>query len=142
MTDLRREGTMAQKKVECFFATELNEGTESFELALGNGNHEIANLPANILITDAYIHVKTAGDAATSSTFTLGTTSGGTQILSAANGKTLGDQGTFTGQSDTGSGKTLFLGVTKVGAETAIGKFVIVVEYLEYTKTSGEYTKF
>lgn len=142
MTDLRREGIMFHKKTECFFAAELKEGTESYELAAGNGNHEIVNLPANCLITDAYLHVKTASDAATSATFTLGTTSGGTQIMSAGNATTVGDQGTFTGQSDTGSGATVFLNVAKVGAETAVGEYVIVIEYLEYTKKSGEYTSF
>ena len=142
MTDLRREGTFAQKKVECFFAAELNEGTEAYELAAGNGNHELVNLPPNCIITDAYVHVKTASDAATSATITLGTASGGSQIMSAGDLTATGDEGTFAGQSDTGSGVTVFLGVTKVGAETAVGKFVIVIEYMEYTKNSGEYTKF
>ena len=140
MTDMRREERFFQKKSTCYFAVELNEGTESYELAAGNGDHQLANLPDNAIITDAYIHVKTASDAATSATGTLGTTSGGTEILSAADLKATGKQGTFTGQSLTGTGKTLWLGVTKVGAETAVGEYVVVVEYLEYRKDTGEYT--
>lgn len=142
MTDLRREGVLAQKKSECFFAGEINEGTESYELALGNGNHEIFNLPENCIITDAYLFVKTVGDAATSAVMTLGTTSGGSEIMSAGDMTTAGDQGTFTGFSETGSGKTVYMGVTKVGVETAVGKFVVVVEYIEYAKKTGEYTSF
>jgi hypothetical protein len=141
MTDKRREGVLFHKKSNCYFAGELNEGTESYELEAGNGNHQMVNLPPNCLITDAYIFVKTASDAATSATATLGTASGGAQIVSAANIAAAGEQGTFAGMLDTGSGATVWLGITKVGAETAVGKYVIVVEYLEYTKKTGEYTE-
>ena len=140
MTDMRREDSFFQKKCESFFAIELNEGTESYELALGSGNHQLAEIPPNCLITNAYVFVKTASDAATSNVLTLGTASGGTQILSAANLKTAGKQGTFTGLSNTSAGVTLWLGVTVTGAQTAVGEYIVVVEYLEYTKDNGEYT--
>lgn len=141
MTDMRREERFFQKKQECSFAIDIEEGTESYELALGNGNHELASLPPDAIITDAYVFVKTVSDAATSKVITLGTASGGSQIMSAGDLTNAGDEGTFTGQSDTGSGVTLWLGVTVVGAETAVGKYVIVVEYLEYNKNTGDYTK-
>jgi len=141
MTDMRREDRFFQKKQECHFAVDLSEGTESYELALGSANHELANLPPDAIIVDAYIHVKTASDAVTSNVATLGTSSGGTEILSAANLKTAGEQGTFAGQTDTGTGVTLFLGVTVTGAQTAVGKYVVVVEYLEYNKNTGDYTR-
>jgi len=136
-----REGIFAQKKSECFFAGEVVEGSESFEIPAASGNYRLANIPPDAIITNAYIHVETASDAATSNTAKLGTAEAGAQILSAANLKTLGKQGTFTGQSLTLTGKELFLGVTVVGAATAVGKYHVVVEYLEFKKNTGEYTR-
>lgn len=141
MTDLRREKRFFQKKSECFFAGEVNEGTENGEIAAANGNHQLVNLPPDAIITDAYIHVETASDAVTSATATLGTASGGTEILSAGDLKTTGDSGTFTGQSLTDSGVTVWLGLTYVGAATNVGKYKVVVEYLEYRKNNGDYTQ-
>ena len=142
-TSLVRALTFAQKKSECFFAAPVNEGTETYEIPAITGNYLLANLPPEAIITNAYIHVVAAGDAGTSSTGKLGTAETGSQILSAANMKTLGKQGTFTGQVETGSGVELHFTITNVGtAATAVGKYIIVVEYLEYSKKTGEYTKF
>lgn len=140
MTDKRREDRFFQKKSECFFAIEFNEGTESYELNAVSDDHELANLPADAIITNAYIHVKTGSDAATSAVATLGTTEGGTEILSAGDLTSTGKQGTFTGQSLTGAGQTLWFGVTYTGAATNVGEYVVVVEYLEYKKNTGDYT--
>lgn len=140
-TDKTRVSTFFQKKSECFFAAEINQGTDDNEIAETTGNYLIANLPADAVITNAYVHVKTASDAVTSATATLGTTDGGSQIVSAANLKTTGKQGTFAGQSLTGLGKELYLNVTVTGAATAVGQFIVVVEYLEYRKNTGEYTR-
>jgi len=85
--------------------------------------------------------VVTAGDAATSASAKLGTAEGGTEVLSAANLKTVGKQGTFTGQSVTGTGVDLFLGLTVTGVATNVAHYVVVVEYLEYQKNTGEYTQ-
>lgn len=142
MTDLVRAKSYAQKKSECFFAGEVTEGSQSFEISAATGNHLLANLPPDSIITDAYIHVKTASDAATSAVGTLGTASAGTEILSAADLKSAGDEGTFTGQSLTGTGVELWMGLTVTGATTEVGEYIVVVEYLEYTKKSGEYTSF
>lgn len=139
-TNMLREETFAQKRQENFAVAELAEGTATFEIPAASGNYKLFNLPANAIVTDAYIFVNTASNAATSNTATLGTAEGGTQILSAANLKTLGKQGTFTGMSDTTTGKPVFLGITVVGAATAAAKFKVVVKYLEYRKTTGEYT--
>lgn len=141
MADLRREKRFFQKKQECFFAGEVNEGTENGEIAAASDNHQLVNLPPDAIITDAYIHVETASDAATSAVATLGTASGGSQILSAGDLTTTGDQGTFTGQSLTGSGVTVWLGLTYTGAATNVGKYKVVIEYLEYRKNTGDYTQ-
>jgi len=140
-TDKTRAGRFMQKKCESFFAIELNEGTEDNEMAVAGGTVSLANLPPNCIITNAYIHAVTASDATTSSTGKIGTSDGGSEVLSAANLKSTGKVGTFTGQSLTDTGVTLYLTVTKVGGDgTAVGEVVVVVEYLEFTKNSGEYT--
>ena len=122
-TDLTRDkhDYMVKKSV-CLFAAEVNEGTDAGDIAAASANYLLANLPEDAIITDAYIHVETASDAATSNVATLGTTEGGTEILSAADLTATGEQGTFTGQSLTGTGKPLYLGVTVTGAANAVGE--------------------
>jgi len=140
-TDMTREDNFSQKKGVCLFAAEVVEGTESYEIPAATGNYLLANIPPDAIITNAYIQVKTAADAATSATAKLGTAEGGTQVLSAANLKTLGKQGTFTGHVETGTGVELYLGLTVTGAATNVANYVVVVEYLEYTKNTGELTR-
>ena len=140
-TDMTRTLDLMQKKSESFFASEMVEGTETYELPVIGGNFLLGNLPPNCVITNAYIHVKAASDAVTSSTGKLGTAEAGSEILSAANLKTAGKVGTFTGQSLTDTGVGVYLAITKVGGDgTAVGEMVVVVEYLEYSKNNGEYT--
>lgn len=141
MADMRREDSFFQKKVTSYFAADLKEGTESYDLALGSGNHLLATLPERSIITNAYIHVKTVSDAATTNAATLGTASAGAQILTGGNLKSAGKTGTFvSGQVETGTGVDLWFNVTVTGAQTAVGEYVVVVEYLEYAKDNGEYT--
>ena len=143
MTDLIRTGELAQKKTICMFAGKLVEGTDTGELTAGtDDDYLLANLPPEAVILDAYIHVETASDAATSAVATLGTTEGGSEILSAADLTSTGEQGTFAGQSLTGTGVELYLGINYTGAATAVGEYIVVVEYLEYEKNTGEYTRF
>ncbi len=127
-----------QKKSISVFAGAIVEGAEVDENA---GNHLLANLPADSIITNAYVFVQTVSDAATSASATLGTASAGAQLLTGANLKTAGKQGTFVGQVATGTGVELWLNVSKSGAKTAVAKYVVAVEYLEFTKNTGEYTK-
>jgi len=140
-TDKTREANFAQKKGVCLVAAEIVEGTESYEIPAATGNFLLANIPPDAIITNAYIQVKTAADAATSATAKLGTAEGGTEVLSAANLKTLGKQGTFTGHVETGTGAELYLGLTVTGAATNVANYVVVVEYVEYRKNTGEYTR-
>lgn len=139
-TSLLRDKKFALKKTECFAALEINEGTERGDIGVATAYYKICNLPPDAIITNAYVHVKTASNAATSNTIKLGTTEAGSEILSAVNAKTEGKQGTFTGQSLTGSGVAVYLTATIVGASTATAEFVVVIEYMEYTKNNGEYT--
>ncbi len=141
-TNMSRENRFFQKKEECFFAAEVVEGTQSFEVPAATGSYILSTLPPDTIITDAYIHVEVASDAATSAVGTLGTADAGTEILSAADLATTGKQGTFTGQSLTGTGQELYLGITVTGAATTVGKYIVVVEYMEYRKNTGDYTKY
>ena len=140
-TDKTRAGDFAQKKGVSLLAAEVVEGTESFAIPAVTGNYLIANIPPDAIITGAFVQVKTASDAATSSTVKLGTAEGGSEVLSAANLKTLGKQGTFTGHVETGSGAELYLGLTVTGAATNVANYVVVVEYVEYRKNTGELTR-
>lgn len=140
-TDKTREGNFAEKKGVRLFAAEVVEGTESYQIPAETGNYLLANIPNDAIITNAYIQVKTASDAATTAVAKLGTTEGGTQLLSAANLKVVGKAGTFTGQVETGTGVELYLGLTITGAATNVADYVVVVEYVEYSVTTGEYTR-
>lgn len=138
--NLKRNDSFAQKKSVSVLACTLKAAENDFVAT--SQNYLLATLPHDAIILDAYIHVVEASDAVTSATMTLGTTEGGTQILSAANVKTTGKKGTFTGQSLTGTGVDVYLGMTAAGAATAdVGEYVVVVEYMEFTKNTGEYTR-
>lgn len=143
-TSLVKDKTFAQKKSHSLFAGRLVQSAApgEGEFGIAAANYKLANLPAHAIITDAYVMVNTASDAATSATISLGTAEAGTEILSAADVKVLGEQGTFTGKFDTGSGAELFMRYAAVGSSTAVADVTVVVEYVEYEKTTGEYTRF
>jgi len=139
-TDKTRAGNFHQKKSECEFAGVVVEGTGNSQIPSGSGNFLLANLPPRSIVTAAYIHTLVASDAATSNVATIGTTEGGSEILSAGDLTALGESGSFTGQVFTDTGVPLYLGVVTTGAATDVGEYVVVVEYLEFEKTTGEYT--
>jgi hypothetical protein len=140
-TDKTRSLNNYQKKSISVFASNLKEGTGADDIAVVTGNYKLANIPLDAVITNAYVHVLVASNAATSAAATLGTADGGAQILSGVNLKTLGKQGTLVGQVPTLTGKELYLNVTITGAATAVGSYVVVVEYLEFKKNTGELTR-
>ena len=140
MADLTRTNELMQKKSICVFSGTIAEGTDNGDIAAATGNHLLGNLPPDAVILDASIHVQTASDAATTAVGTLGTASAGTEILGAADLKAAGKQGTFAGQLLTDTGVEVWLGTILTGAATAVGKYLVIVEYLEFTKNTGEYT--
>ena len=94
-------------------------------------------LPAFAVVTNAFIVVK---KGATTGTQTLKITVGSTDVIAAvavgtADGAIKG--GTVT-RAYTGTGADVT--VTGGVAELADGEFEVVVEYVEYTKTTGELT--
>lgn len=142
-TSLKRLGTWMLKKTTSLLAEVVVEGDEATEgqVPAVTANYLVATLPANAVITRAYVQVLSASDAATSAAAKLGTTEAGAEILSGANLKVLGKQGTLGSQFDTGTGKDVYMTLTYTGAATNVGKYVVVVEYDEYTKNDGEYTE-
>lgn len=135
--DLTRKGNNSCKKSNSYFAT-LVDVTDS-DVGLVSTNLLLGNLPANAIITDAYVHRVTASNAATTATVALGTAEGGAQIMAAADIKGTGKIGSLVGQILTGTGKPLYAALAIAGAQTA-GKFYVVVEYLEPNKVTGELT--
>lgn len=139
--DKTRFGEYMQKKSICLFAAPVKFGTEDKDIGTASENYLMAKLPPEAVIVNAYVHVETAADSVTSADLTLGTTDGGAEILSGVDLKTVGEQGTFVAQSLTGTGKDLYMNVAIVGTTTNVGKFIVVVEYVEYEKNTGEYTE-
>lgn len=136
--NLTRKANNSSKKSKSYFATEID--VKDADVGLVSVNLLLGNLPPNAIITDAYVHRVTASNAATTATVALGTTEAGAQIMAAADIKGVGKVGTLVGQILTGSGKPLYAALVITGAQTA-GKFIVVVEYLEPNKVTGELTK-
>lgn len=142
--DMTRSGEFNQKKSICVMVADVVEGTNVGEgqIPAATDNFLIAKLPPDAIILGAYVHTIVASNAATSAAAKLGTTEGGSQIMSAANLKTVGKTGTFTGQVHTDTGVDVYLGLTITGAATDVAHYAVVIDYLEYTKNTGEYTRF
>ena len=97
----------------------------------------VFSLPADAIVTNALIVVKTG---ATTGTQTMKITVGSTDVIAAVAVGTADNAvkgGTVT-RAATGTGADVTV-TTGVGALTD-GEFEIVVEYVEYVRTTGEYT--
>lgn len=141
--NLTRYQEVVQKKSQCVLAIPVSkERFETEDIAIASDSFLSAILPPNAVITDAYVSVKGASDAATSATVELGTTKGGTEILAAVDVKVTGVAGTLVGKLDTGSGQEVWMDLTYSGATTDPGDFTVVVEYTEYELNNGAYTMF
>jgi len=132
-TDNTRVDNYNQKKAVCQMV--IRVGEDEYKSYLAAGNFLVGILPPKAIITDAYVHTVSASDAAA---IALGTAEGGTEILSVGDSTTLGKTGTFTGQSETGSGVEVYM---STGAAATQGDFVAIIEYVEYTLNTGNLTK-
>jgi len=72
----------------------------------------------------------------------LGTTSGGSELMTAGDLTTLGMQGTFVPDVETLTGKDLYFGVDYTGAATNVGVYKVIVEYIEFNLNTGDLTRF
>lgn len=145
-TDITRAGTNEQKKVVRVMSVRVNAQSmlnAGVTLAVGNTDLLVANLPERSVLTDAYVVVDTVANSATTATAALGTAEGGAQIMAAADVKTAAVvTGSLVGKLKTGSGMPIYLRLAYTGATTNFGDYTVVIEYTEYTKKSGEYTRF
>lgn len=144
-TDMTRVGGWVQKKTTSLFAGIVKEGSNQkdgeFPVNV-DANFLLGTLPEDAIITNAYVHVKTASDDGTSCVAALGTAEGGTEILSAADLTATGKTGTFTGQSLTDTGVDVYLSLTWGGENaTEVGEYYVVIEYDEVLKANGEFTQ-
>lgn len=143
MTDITRLRKNAEKKVVSVSSAEIRHGDVA-----GTTLQELFKLPANALIVTAGVVVETAGQASLTVDFgfdggnELGndlaiSATGYKQTLIAVSGNA--ENITPSPRIPTGTGKT----VTAVfSADPTAGVFHFIVEYIEYTRGSGEYTNF
>lgn len=137
-------GVAAQKKVvriACF--TVDKELFTALNMPVGPAKSALlaVNLPEQSLIVGAHVIVEEASNAATSAAITVGTGEGKTDIITTADLKAKAVTSDVELAIATGSGTPLVVGLEYVGAVTNVGKAQVIVEYIEYTKNSGEYTK-
>lgn len=143
--DMTRFGGSAQKKVSRVLAVEVSPefyGEAGDTLAAGTFNYLVAKLPANSVLTNAYLVVDEATTASTSAQAALGSAEGGAQVVTLTSVSTVGVVGGIVKKLPTGTGMAVYLQVKVVGTVTKVGTFTAVIEYTEYTKNSGEYTQF
>ena len=132
MADLTRVGFTAQKKGICMAVVHVVGDVDTDFVA---GNHLVLNLPPRSIILNAYVHVLSPSNAGIA---TLGTTATSQDILINGDTSVLGMGGTFGGQLATDTGTEIHLGIDNTATT---GEFIAVIEYLEYTKNTGEFTK-
>lgn len=142
MTDLTRNNNTHQKKSICVMSAPIIEGTEVGEITAVDADHLLGLLPQDAVIIDAFVWVHTVSDAATSAAATVGTTEGGSELVTGVDLTTLGRQGTFVPSVETLTGKDLWLGIDYTGATTAVGVYTVIVEYIEFNLNTGDLTQF
>lgn len=140
-----RYGETAQKKTSRVMVFELNDDTmkdNGLTVAAGTFDFLVATIPANAVLTAAYVTVRKAANSATTATVAVGTAEGGAQVLAATDIKTVAVAGTIVAKRFTGTGQAIYARVVATGATTSIGDVAVVVEYTELDKNTGEYTVF
>jgi hypothetical protein len=94
------------------------------------------NVPAGTQLVDYYVDVLTAYDSATSATLSAGTSSGGTQYLSAISVKTAGRRSNafsaaqLAAMDDVGTNRQVVVTITSVGQPTA-GQVRVTMLYVQ-----------
>lgn len=123
-------------------ATALLDYTDNIEESADV--HELFVLPANTMITKAELYVLTASDAATSATADVGFADD--TLIDGANLKSAADS-TLSGGTNSvvpivkPTGGTVTFTPTYAGA-TSVGKFQLVIEYVELDRTDGDLLQF
>mgnify|MGYP003658219662 CR=1 FL=1 len=131
--NVTRAGKTHLKKSVCLMAIQLG-AAQSADFNDASNNYLVGYLPPGAVIVDAKVLTKVISDAAT---VTVGTTEGGTQILSAGTTAATGITGTFTGESDTNTGVPVHV---TLGAAVTTGDVRILISYDEYDLNNGDMT--
>lgn len=144
--NISRSGEIAQKKVTRIMSVHINAANiiaAGGALSAGSNNFLIGVLPEKSVIVDAYVVVDIAANSATSALVSVGTAEAGKQIVADADVKAAtGVVGALVGKVKTNTGLPVYVQLATVGATTNFGDFTVVIRYDEYTKKSGEYTRF
>ncbi|BAM63094.1 hypothetical protein ZHX_gp39 [Edwardsiella phage vB_EpP_ZHX] len=145
-TSMTRAGTIAQKKAASVLVMPLNEAlVVEAGGAIAAGNYLMANLPANCVVTDAYVLVRKQ-PTTTTLTVDVGTAEGGAQLIAAADVKATaagGFVGSLVSKVFTGTGLPVFIKVGATGPGAGKwGDYAVVITYDEVEKSTGEYTQF
>ena len=126
-------GKNANKKSVCVSSATLDFGEQAVSTA---ETVALFNLPANAVVTNAFFNV-TSGVAGATATgkITIGSTDA---IAAVAFGGSAAIKGGTVTKVATGTGAEVT--VTVGTANATAGVVEVVVEYIEYTKTTGELT--
>ena len=139
MKNVTRFNDTHQKKTRSLMTLNVDgtdiQAQEAFNVA---GDFLIGYLPPDALITQAYVFTGVAGTGGVGGgVVTVGTSEGGTEIMSAGDIHAAGQSGTFTGRTQTGTGKPIYLNLVEPITD---GAFVVFIEYSEYDLNTGELT--
>ena len=132
-TNITRVGNTHEKKGVSQMV--FSVGESNYETVADAGNFLVGYLPNQAIINNAFVWTSVASDAGV---ITVGTTEGGTQILSAGDSGVTEESGTFTGKSGTGTGKPIYV---SIASAPTTGAFSVVIEYIELTLSTGDLTK-
>jgi hypothetical protein len=133
MINVTRLGKTHEKKGVSLLV--FKASPENFaELSDATGDFLVGYLPGNAVVNAAEIFTTVVSDA---TTVTVGTTDGGTEILSAGDSTTLDETGTFTGKSFTGTGVPVYI---NLAVPPTVGEFYVIVEYRELELSTGNLT--
>lgn len=131
MPDLTQATDNWQKKTRSVSSAYLDGAVLST-----TGTYNVIELPANCLVTDAYVVKKVAGPA--NATMDVGY-SGGAELINDADLDDLTTVKDAGIKLDTGAGKSV---TVKPSADLTTFKGYLVVEYVEYTLKNGMLTNY
>lgn len=136
MVDITQVTKNSQKK-SVSIASALLVGGSTADRVNGSyvnttSNYDLFNLPANCLVTAAYINTEVAGQATL--TCDLGF-DGGAELINDADIDNTGVVKDVGIKIPTVTGKLV---TAKFSAAPTVGRFWVIVEYQEYTKSNGE----
>jgi len=145
--NLTRKLGFHKKRGVCVFTAVLDlADTSDFDLTTSGDDYELFTLPEEAYVTKAEMLVLTANNAGTSAVANVGFAGGDTLIdggdlTSAANTALSGGTNAVVPQLKTTSGVVTYQ-PTYAGTAPTAGKVLLVIEYVEHEKATGEVTNF